>query len=333
MGPLAGCAGPTTATGPRLGFAGVPVSRHDGLRLPPGYEARVLAPWGDPVGVAGQPLPAWQADASQDAAAQALQFGMHHDGLHYFPLAGDCRGLLAINHEYVDPGLLFPDGQKTWTAAKLAKTLAAHGVSVAELAQGLDGHWQLVRPSRWARRISMATPMRLAGPAAGHALLRTAADPSGRQVIGTLGNCGAGLTPWGTFLTGEENWMDCFAASAEPDADQRRWGLRRGEAARWQQFDERFDASLHPHEPHRFGWIVEIDPYDPASVPIKRTALGRAAHEGATVALTRDGRAVVYMGEDARFEYLYKFVSRDADRKSTRLNSSHRYISRMPSSA
>lgn len=311
--PLGGCAAPGAGAG-RLGFGSVPVSRVDGLQLPPGYEAQVLAPWGDPVGIPGVPMPSWRPDASQDALAQALQFGMHHDGLHFFPLPAASgergRGLLAINHEYVDPGLLFPDGLKTWTAAKLAKTLAAHGVSVAEVAQGPDGGWQLVRPSPWARRISTATPMLLSGPAAGHGLLRTAADPSGRRVVGTLGNCGAGLTPWGTFLTGEENWMDCFAASAEPDAHQRRWGLRRGEGPRWQQFDERFDASLHPHEPHRFGWIVEIDPYDPLSAPVKRTALGRAAHEGATVALTRDGRAVVYMGEDARFEYLYKFVSR-----------------------
>jgi len=153
--------------------------------------------------------------------------------------------------------------------------------------------------------------MVLGGPAAGHALMKTAADPDGRRVLGTLGNCASGITPWGTYLTGEENWMFCFSASEEPMGHLKRWGLRKGPAARWQEFDERFDATKHPNEPNRFGWIVEIDPMDPTSTPVKRTALGRAAHEGATVTLTQDGRAVVYSGEDARFEYLYRFVSRD----------------------
>ncbi|HSW07951.1 PhoX family protein [Aquabacterium sp.] len=310
MAPWAAGTAADEGAGPLLGFKSVPVSTADAVVVPEGYVAEVIAPWGEPVGLAGN-MPAFKADAGNSGAEQEAQFGMHHDGLHYYPLNGASdRGLLAINHEYVDPGLLFTDGMKTWTADKVRKALAAHGVGIAE-ARLAEGRWQLVRPSRWARRITTATPMALGGPAAGHALMKTAADPDGRRVLGTLGNCASGITPWGTYLTGEENWIFCFSASEEPTGHLKRWGLRKGPAARWQEFDERFDATKHPHEPNRFGWIVEIDPMDPTSTPVKRTALGRAAHEGATVALTQDDRAVVYSGEDARFEYLYRFVSRD----------------------
>ncbi len=142
-------------------------------------------------------------------------------------------------------------------------------------------------------------------------LMQTAADPAGRTVLGTLNNCAAGMTPWGTYLSGEENWAGYFNGPDQADAHQKRWGIRKTDYYRWHLHDERFDAARHPNEPNRFGWVVEIDPMDPTSTPVKRTALGRAAHEGAWVATTRDGRAVVYSGEDARFEYIYKFVSRD----------------------
>jgi secreted PhoX family phosphatase len=169
----------------------------------------------------------------------------------------------------------------------------------------------MVRPSRYARRITAATPCRVAGPAAGHPRLRTAADPEGRTVLGTLNNCAAGMTPWGTYLSGEENWAFYFSGGPQRDADQRRWSLPEKGFWGWAAHDERFDTSRHPNEFHRFGWVLEVDPMDPGAPPVKRTALGRAAHEGAWVAVTADGRAVVYSGEDARFEYLYKFVSRD----------------------
>jgi secreted PhoX family phosphatase len=195
----------------------------------------------------------------------------------------------------------------------VAKSQAAHGLSVSEVARQRDGAWAPVRPSRYARRVTLQTPFAVQGPAAGHALMQTAADPSGRRVLGTVANCAASRTPWGTYLSGEENFIGYFRGPNRPSAHEARWGLRPGEqwGYRWAEHDERFDASSHPNEPHRFGWIVELDPYDPTSTPVKRTALGRAAHEGATVALTKDGRAVVYSGEDARFEYIYKFVSRD----------------------
>jgi secreted PhoX family phosphatase len=309
LAPLVGCTTASAGAGGRIGFEGIPPSAADRVVVPPGYIAQVLAPWGDPVGVAGA-MPAFRDDLSNSAEEQALQLGMHHDGMGFFALDGGRRGLLVINHEYTDDGMLHPGGMVPWTAEKVRKSQAAHGLSVVEVA--LDsGRWQLQRPSRFARRITANTPCTVAGPAAGHALLRTADDPAGRTVRGTLNNCAGSTTPWGTYLAGEENFRFYFAGGRDRDADQRRWGMTEQAFFRWPEHDARFDARLHPHEFHRFGWIVEVDPMDPGAAPIKRTALGRGAHEGAWVATTRDGRAVVYSGEDARFEYIYKFVSRD----------------------
>ena len=310
LAPLAGCASPGSRK-PLLGFASVPVSTADSIVVPEGYIAQVIAPWGDPVGLP-EHSPAFRADAGNSAVEQAAQLGMHHDGIHYFALHGSERGLLVLNHEYTDEGLLFADGQQNWSAEKVRKAQAAHGVSVIEVVQR-QGRWEQVRPSPWARRITAYTPMTVAGPAAGHALMRTSADPEGRRVLGTLNNCGSGITPWGTYLSCEENFINYFSGGDSLSEHEKRWGLKKGGAGgyRWHEHDARFDATREPNEPNRFGWIIEIDPMDPASTPIKRTALGRAAHEGATVTTTKDGRAVVYMGEDARFEYIYKFVSRD----------------------
>ena len=309
-GALSGCATPRP-TGPLLGFKSVAVSVADTVAVPAGYSAQVIAPWGAPVGLLGQDPP-FRPDGSNSAADQEVQMGMHHDGIHFFAQGNGQSGLLVMNHEYADDGLLHADGMATWSAEKVRKAQAAHGVSVIEVAQR-SGQWQMVRPSRWARRITASTPMAISGPAAGHAMMKTAADPGGRRVLGTLNNCASGITPWGTYLTCEENFIRYFKGPDVPNAHERRWSLLKGDPAgyRWHEHDERFDATRHPNEPNRFGWVVEIDPFDPGSVPVKRTALGRAAHEGATVAVTRDGRAVVYSGEDARFEYIYKFVSRD----------------------
>lgn len=308
---LAGCAGLAPAPARlRPSFTAIPMDSADRLVVPPGYVAMALASWGEPVGLPGH-MPAWRPDAGNTADEQAAQMGMHHDGIHYFPLEGSRRGVLAMNHEYVDDGLLHTDGLRTWSAEKVRKSQAAHGIAVIEVERGAGGGWRMVRPSRYARRITATTPFAIGGPAAGHPLMRTAADPAGRTVLGTFNNCASGITPWGTYLSGEENFRNYFAAGSSPDAHQRRWGLGRTSFYRWTEHDERFDAVKHPNEPNRFGWVVEVDPMDPASTPVKRTALGRAAHEGAWVAVTKDGRAVVYSGEDARNEYIYKFVSRD----------------------
>ena len=306
---------PGLRQGPRLGFQGIPAGVGDALVVPPGYVATALAPWGEPIGIPGN-MPAFKPDASNSAAEQAVQLGMHHDGLAYFPLDGNLldnrssRGLIALNHEYTDDGLLHVGGFANMNAEKVRKAQNAHGLSVYEV-QRVGDTWEMVRPSKYARRFTMETPFLLTGPAAGHPMMRTAVDPGGRTVRGTLNNCASSKTPWGTYLSGEENWMGYFGGADNPNAHQRRWGMRKEGAYQWEMHDERFDVRKHPNESNRFGWVVEVDPMDPTSTPIKRTALGRAAHEGAWVAVTKEGRAVVYSGEDARFEYIYRFVSRD----------------------
>lgn len=294
------------ASHPPIGFAAIGASTDDAVRVPAGYIVDVIFPWGDPVSAG----PAFRPDAGNSAADQAQQAGMHHDGMHFFPLKGSStHGLLCVNHEYTDDGLLHPNGMVEWSAEKVAKSQAAHGVSVIELKLA-DGRWQVVRPSRHARRITGDTPIALTGPAAGSPALRTAADPQGRLVRGTLNNCAMGVTPWGTYLTCEENFHGYFKAGKTRTAEQKRYGITEKTAGyRWHEHDERFDAEKHPNEANRFGWVVEIDPYDPASMPKKRTALGRFKHEGAFVTLAKDRRVVVYMGDDERFEYIYKFVS------------------------
>ncbi len=308
LAPLAGCAA-MAASGPKLGFKGIGIGLGDALVVPEGYEAIALAQWGEPIGIAGN-MPAFKADGSNSAADQAVQLGMHHDGVEYFPLDGSRRGLIALNHEYTDDGLLHVGGFTNMNAEKVKKSQNAHGLAVYEVALK-DGKWHMVRPSRFARRFTMDTPFQLGGPAAGHAMMRTSADPAGRAVLGTLNNCASSQTPWGTYLSGEENWAIYFGGAEAPTSHQRRWGARKDGAYQWDKFDARFDLQKNPNEFNRFGWIVEVDPTDPGSTPVKRTALGRAAHEGAWVGVTKDGRAVVYSGEDARFEYIYKFVSRD----------------------
>jgi uncharacterized protein len=299
-------------------FKSVPVSFADTVVVPEGYVADALIRWGDPISAG----PAFKPDASNTAAEQSQQWGMHNDGMWFFPMidtqsgrmiGSSKQGILVSNHEYADDGLLHTDGMNTWTAAKVAKSKAAHGVGIIEIAEQ-NGKWNVLRPSKFARRITADTIMQITGPAAGHELMKTADDRTGQWVLGTINNCANGYTPWGTYLTCEENFNGYFVnRAASVPVDQRRLGINdKGGGYRWHEFDERFDAAKHPQEPNRFGWVVEIDPFDPESIPLKRTALGRFKHEGATVALAPDNRVVVYMGDDERFEYIYKFVSRDA---------------------
>lgn len=317
-----GCATPLDAKGqataagePLLGFTAVPISAADKLSIPREYSAKVIYKWGDPTGVSGA-MPVFLPDASNSAAEQALQAGMHHDGMHFFPLGVNGRsGLLVMNHEYTDEQLLHTDGVSVWTAQKVRKSQHAMGVSVIEITKAADG-WQQVLPSRYARRIHGYTPMHLRGPAKGDKLLQTAQNPAGDAVFGTFANCAMGVTPWGTYLTCEENFHGYFGGDKDKgfkaDIAQERYGTKPGgEWVDWFKFDERFDMNRHPNEANRFGWVVEIDPMDPTSTPIKRTALGRKRQESATCTLTQDGRVAVYMGDDTRFEYIYKFISRD----------------------
>lgn len=301
-----------TPNRPSIGFKPISVSIEDAVRVPEGYTVQVLYAWGDPVSDG----PAFKADASNTSSEQAEQAGMHHDGMHFFPFVeggkfSSTRGLMCINHEYTDDGLLHPDGMTDWNHAKTLKSQSAHGVSVIEVE--LKGNrWHVVRPSRYARRITARTPIRIAGPAAGAPAMRTKDDRRGNVVFGTVNNCAMGVTPWGTYLSCEENFNGYFNGLATPTAEQKRYGIReKGAGYRWHEHDSRFDIATEPNEANRFGWVVEIDPWNPAKPPVKRTALGRFKHEGATVTQGRDGQIVVYMGDDERFEYIYKFVSRD----------------------
>lgn len=300
-----------TARSPLLGFTPVPTSTADTFVVPEGYSARPLISWGDPL---FPDAPPFDVDGTQPGSAQALQFGDNTDGMSLFPLSDD-RALLAVNNESVSLETMYPHQGAAITADDVIKSQHAQGVSIFEIRRDAEGFWQLDIRSRFNRRVHARTPINISGPAAGHPLLRTEADPSGRKVIGTFGNCANGMTPWGTYLTCEENFQDYFAASAEDTeltAVQKRYEMsREDDGTDWYLHDPRFDISRHPNEANRFGWIVEIDPHDPDSTPKKRTALGRFAHENAALTVNDDGRIVVYMGDDTRGEHIYRFVSRD----------------------
>ena len=307
----------------------------------PGHRAEVLIRWGDAV------LPGAPAfDANKlSADAQDKQFGANNDFIAYLPLPAGSRnsdhGLLCVNHEYTTSELMWP-GLQPWSRGSLTKDqaeveLAAHGHSVIEVRK-FGGTWRVVGDSAYARRLSMrSTVMAVSGPAARHRRLQTAADATGARVIGTLNNCAGGKTPWGTVLIAEENIHQYFAGKPKgaEAANHKRMGIKGKPRYSWGRHLPRFDVTKEPNEPNRFGWMVEIDPYDPAAMPVKRTALGRFKHEGAGLALTQDGQAAVYMGDDQRFEYLYRFVTDDkvnlADRRANMdlLDHGTLYVARM----
>jgi hypothetical protein len=299
---------------PRLGFAEVPPSNTDTFVVPQGYRAQVLIPWGTPLFA---DAPEFREDASNTAADQERQVGFNHDGMHFFPLAPwrSRRGLLVVNHEYTDASQIYTAAQGsaiTPDAAgreKVAKALAAHGVTVVEIRRDADGGWAPVRGSPWNRRVTGTTPMAFSGPVrADHPMLRAAMTPA---PIGTLNDCAHGVTPWGTYLACEENFNGYFGtddAAWRPSALEARYGITAaGFGYGWHRAEPRFDLAVNGNELHRFGWVVEIDPRRPGSTPVKRTALGRIKHEGATCTESR-GRVVVYTGDDENGDYLYKFV-------------------------
>ncbi|WP_434592831.1 PhoX family protein [Streptomyces sp. A5-4] len=290
-----------------LRFAPVAPNTADAVTVPVGYAQSVVIRWGEPI-LRG--APAFDAD-KQSAKAQAGQFGYNNDFLSLLPLKGEHgRQVLVANHEYTDEILMFKgyDPAKP-TREQVETAWAAHGLSVV-VVQEERGSGKLTPVTRHHlnRRLHTTSPFRLTGPAAGSALLKTSVDPTGTRVLGTLNNCAGGTTPWGTTLHGEENFNQYFANGSS--VTDKRYGIGTGATERkWELFDKRFDVKQEPNEPHRQGWVVELDPYDPDSTPRKRTALGRFKHEAAQPRLTDDGRPVVYMGDDERFDYFYKFVS------------------------
>ena len=290
-----------------MGFENIAASTADTITLPPGYHWHSVVRWGDPIFYDGVPF---DQETRGTGASQELAFGDNCDGLHFFAL-DDKSGILAVNNEYTNKGIFSPDGYNTEDAVRKAK--AAHGVSIVQVNQK-DGQWRVDRQSQFNRRITADSPMDISGPARGHPLMQTEADPEGTVSLGTWNNCGIGVTPWGTYLTCEENFNFYYGTeddSYTPNRRQRRYGLRsKGRGYNWHKFDQRFDLARHPNEPHRSGWIVEIDPMDPASTPRKRTALGRFKHENCEIVVDKSGHVVAYMGDDERGEYLYRFVSK-----------------------
>ncbi len=323
----------------RLTFSPVPPSTADTLVVPGGYTSAVLIGWGDPLR---------ESDAAKDPLSitpeeQERRFGYNNDFVAFLPMAGPDgdQGLLWVNHEYTEGALMFPGyDAKNPTRDQVRVELAGHGGTVVQVGRQPDGGWAYDKGGSLNRRITATTPIAISGPAAGHRLLRTTDDPSGTRVLGMLNNCGGGTTPWGTVLTAEENFNQYFAnqdAVADPvlKASHKRYGIPAKESERlWERFEPRFDLAQEPNEAHRFGWIVEIDPNDAGSTPVKRTALGRFKHEAATVVLGKDSRAVVYSGDDERFDYVYKFVSdgrydsRDRRRNLSLLDSGTLHVAR-----
>ncbi|MFG3099778.1 PhoX family protein [Streptomyces sp. NPDC048182] len=289
-----------------LRFTPVAPNTQDAVVVPEGYRQDVVIRWGEPI-LRG--APAFDPER-QSAAAQAGQFGYNNDFLALLPLPGERhRQVLVANHEYTDEVLMFRGYDPADpTREQVEVAWAAHGLSavVVEEERG-SGRLTPVRRHHLNRRVTATTEFRLTGPAAGSELVKTSVDRSGRRVLGTLNNCSGGTTPWGTTLHGEENFNQYFANAGR--ATDKRYGIGTGATERkWERFDKRFDVAREPNEVHRFGYVVEFDPYDPESTPRKHTALGRFKHEAATVRLTDDGRPVVYTGDDERFDYFYKFV-------------------------
>jgi uncharacterized protein len=311
-----------------LTFEPVPPNDRDDVVVPEGYRYNVVVRWGEPI-LPG--APEFDFD-NQTGEAQAKQFGYNCDYVAFFPVdAGGRwlrrgrnseRALMVVNHEYTNSELMFrdfdPEGTSEEDYERIQVELAAHGISVVEVLKRRQGGYRLARTAKLNRRITAETPMELTGPAAGHEWLKTSADPEGRTVLGCLNNCAGGMSPWGTYLSGEENFNQYFvnAGAVEDEAKSesyQRYGF--GETLPsfgyrgWERTEDRFDLAKEPNEGFRFGYVVEVDPFDPDFVPRKRTALGRFKHEGAETTLSRDGRAVSYMGDDERFDYVYKFVS------------------------
>jgi len=310
-----------------FGFREVPRGVDATHHVPPGYRTDILLRWGDPLSAGTGPWRPGQPDPEGDSN----RFGFNNDFVAYFPFPGTSapsqHGLLCVNHEYSSPAFMWPDTSGTPLSPNLsfertASELAALGHSVVEVAFD-DGHWHY-RISNLNRRTTMHTPVAIAGPAAGHRRMRNSFHPDGTTTLGVLGVCGGGKTPWGTVLIAEENFNFYFSGrSKEPTEkrSQQRYGVSRwGRYRHWAEHYPRYRADLHPTVANGYGWVVEIDPYRPDRIPVKRTALGRFKHESANCVLNRDGRVVVYSGDDEIFEYIYRFVSHERFDSSDREN-------------
>ena len=318
-----------------LGFKAVAVSTANEVVVPEGYSSVAFLPWGTPI--TGS-YPEYKADGTNTGADQEQQMGMHHDGVHFFPIdqkAGgnsSTEGLLVMNHEYINQSALHANGPTNAgdnggvrPADEVRKEIAAHGVSVVHIKRDTNGTWDVVFGSPFNRRITGNTEMDIRGPVRGYSKLVTTYSPDATETRGTLNNCAMGPTPWGTYLAAEENWHGYFMnANADRPREQVRHGVDDTSRYDWELADSGADQYVrfnvtptgatatddYRNEANTYGFMVEIDPFTPESKPQKRTALGRFGHEGVIFAPAKEGEPVVcYSGDDSRFEYIYKFVS------------------------
>ncbi|NTJ41944.1 PhoX family phosphatase [Agrobacterium larrymoorei] len=296
------------AAASRFPFKPVGIATDNTIHVPEDYSWKPVAKWGQPLFSTASDIDPVKGVSLENSDKV---FGENTDGMELFVVGS--HQLIAVNHEYVNNETNLPHREKGMPANLDEVKILQHmqGVTVMEVAEGNDG-WEIVVDSPFNRRIHHNTPMKLSGPAAGSDLVKTAADANGIDCLGTFNNCGAGRTPWGTYLTCEENFNGYFGSTVAdfkmPD-DYKRYGITAETRYGYEKFDERFDVSKHPNEPRRAGYVVEIDPSNASSTPMKRTALGRIKHENAAVVVARDGRVVVYMGDDERGEFLYKYIS------------------------
>jgi len=287
-----------------VGFTSVPLQDGPTPTIAPEYEMSVILPWLEKLDGSGESFDRDGLTAEQ----QEQSIGIGHDGMWYF--GDETSGVLCLNHEFgSNAHVLGVEEPESLEQVRISQ--AAHGITVVAIERGPNG-WRVV-DSPLNRRIHPGTAATIGGPLAGSELVET---PAGNPPVGTLNNCAFGVTPWGTYLTCEENFHGYFGASGDwtPTPEQERYGFsEEGFGYGWHLFDERFDLSNadHTNEENRLGWVVEIDPNDPEAPPVKRTALGRCKHECAAVVVGADGRVVAYTGDDERFEYIFKFVSRD----------------------
>ena len=294
-----------------LCFDAVATNSRDTITIPRGFRWHVVASWGDPLWRKGI---AFDPHTCGTGASQELAFGDNNDGMGLFNLSG--HTVIAVNNEDINKNVFYCNRQdlKPANADDIHKAKSAHGVTIMEIEQH-NGIWSIVQDSPYNRRITADTPIAITGPAQGHDLLKTAADPGAIRTLGTWSNCGSGRTPWNTYLSCEENFNDYFSSSDpafELTPAFQRYGIGLSDKGyAWADADERFDIHKHPNEPNRVGYVVEIDPSDPESVPKKRTALGRLKHENVAVVVAESNHVVAYMGDDERGEYLYRFVSND----------------------
>ncbi|PZT98689.1 MAG: phosphatase [Gordonia sp. (in: high G+C Gram-positive bacteria)] len=304
-----------TGTGDGNGMNFVPVAPNteDALVIPDGYEQAVVIMWGDPV-VPG--APAFDFD-NQTPEAQEKQFGFNNDFAGLIPIEGQAgHYYLVVNQEYTSEEFMFKGYKpKEPTEQQARIAMAAHGITVVEV-KSEDGSGKLTPVvGERNRRLTAMSPFTLTGPAAGSEFVKTNADPQGTTVLGTIGNCSGGLTPWGTMISGEENFNGYFTGASTVTDSTAKERLERysfddeDDFHQWGKYETRFDLAKEPNEANRFGYVVEVNPHDPNSTPVKHSSMGRLKHEGANVFVTDDGTVVAYTGDDERFEYIYKFVS------------------------